>query len=842
MASRKQKRKQTSTSSKPIPRWILLSGASLILILLAVSLVTADWYYALPSDTKLTYVGANSCIECHKTEHEKWEGSYHDQAMDLASDDTVLGDFNDQEIEHYGITSKLFRRDGKYMINTEGPDGEMQDFEIKYVFGVSPLQQYMVEIEPPTPGSEEGSIGRVQVLRVSWDTKKKKWFYLSPPDVKEKLAVDDPLHWTGLTQNWNHYCADCHSTNLQKNHDLATNTFHTTFSEIDVSCETCHGPGSAHVKLAKAPSLFWDRNLGYGLKKLKGESTDAQLNQVETCGTCHSRRQVVCPDFQLGNDYYDQFSNELLSPHTYYCDGQIMDEDYVYGSFIQSKMFHKGIRCTDCHDPHSTKVKFEGNKLCTSCHQHPAGKYDSPAHHFHKTGSTGTSCVECHMPETTYMDVDPRRDHSIRIPRPDLSVNLGTPNACTQCHLDRADLPRDEHPEITRYDQWMALARGGDEKVREALAKVDQWALGAVDQWYGDNSKLPKEEHFAYKLAKAWSNEPDAGEGLIELVRDVQQPGIVRASGMMYLANYLNEDGVRTALRYLSDDDPQVRIAAIETLRDLPPVTPDIQGQVLDALMNRLTDEDRAVRTEAAWSLANQDAQALELRGKNQAFQSALAEAIKQLERDSDQPSAHLSLGVLYERMGDVNKAEKAYRTAIRIGPNFTGPRSNLVSLLEQRQKVEEQRMRQLVVQGNRAAAEAMTSDLAKRAVEIARFRLEELDNLKRDVSQQPDFAPLQYQFGSALYLAARNTSPENAEPFYNDALDAYRKAKELQPNSVQYAYMYALIAQYLERWDEADQAVADLLEMEPGNADFLGLKQQIDARYSPRREQEQQR
>lgn len=864
MASRKQKRKQSSDStpdpsvdsksksvpskkatrqkSQGIPRSVLAIGGGFLVLLVGMSLVGADWYYAMPTDTPLKYVGRTSCIECHQTQNHAWEGSDHDLAMDLASEETVLGNFDGAEIEHFGVKSRMFRQDGKYMINTEGPDGTPQDFEIKYVFGVRPLQQYMVEMEPPTPGSAPGSIGRVQVLRVSWDTTKKEWFYLSPPDVNEKLSVDDPLHWTGRTQNWNHYCADCHSTNVHKNFDLATNTYHTTFSEIDVSCETCHGPGSAHVELANATSLFWDRNLGYGLKTLKGDTTEAQINQVETCAACHSRREVICPTYQRGDNYYDQYSNELLAPHTYYCDGQIMEEDYVYGSFIQSKMFHKGIRCTDCHDPHTAKIKFEGNLLCTSCHQHPAGKYDTSAHHFHAVGSTGASCVECHMPETTYMEVDPRRDHSIRIPRPDLSVNLGTPNACTKCHLDKAELPREEHPEITRYDQWMTLARNGDEKVRAALAKVDQWALEAVEKWYGPTSKVPKEESFAYSLAHAWANEPDAGSSLQKLVKDPNQANIVRASAMMYLQNYLNEDSVKTALRYLSDDNPQVRIAAIDTLQEIRTLPRDLQGNVLDALMNRLTDKERAVRVQAAWALANQDPEAIKLRGKSEAFQRALNERIEQLERDGDQPSSFLSLGVLYERMGDISKAEQAYRTAIRIDPNFTGPRSNLINLLDVRQRQEENEMRQLAVSRNRAGAEAMIPQLQKRAGEIARLRFEELKNIERDVSQQPDFAPLQYQYGSALFLAGRNAPPDIAAELFADAFTAYKKAKQLQPNSVQYAYMYALICQHLERWEEGEQAVEDLLKLDPTNQEFLGLQQQMKAKYSPSQEQQQQR
>ena len=446
------------------------------------------------------------------------------------------------------------------------------------------------------------------------------------------------------------------------------------------------------------------------------------------------------------------------------------------------------------------------------------------------------------MPETTYMEVDPRRDHSIRIPRPDLSVNLGTPNACTKCHLDKADLPRAEHPEITRYDQWMTLARNGDEQVRAALAKVDQWALDAVDQWYGPTSKLPKEEPFAYPLAHAWANQPDAAEGLQKLVKNPNQPNIVRASAMMYLQNYLTEDSVKTALRYLSDESPQVRISAINTLQEIRALPRNLQGDVLDALMNRLTDKERAVRVQAAWALANQDPRALELRGKSADFQRALNERIEQLERDGDQPSSLLSLGVLYERLGDIAKAEQAYRTAIRIAPNFAGPRSNLVNLLETRQSQEERQMRQLAISGNRPAAEELAEVLQKRAGEILRLQLEDLKNIERDASLQPNSAPLQYQYGSALFLAGRKAHPELAAELFNKAFNAYQKAKQLEPNSEQYAYMFALICQHLERWEQGEQAVEDLLKLAPNNQEYRILQQQIKAKYSPSQEQQQQR
>ncbi len=408
-----------------------------------------------------------------------WQGSDHDLAMDVATPETVLGDFNDATLEHFGIISRMYRDGDRFCVTTEGPDGQLAEFEVKYVFGVEPLQQYMVEFDRPHDMPEH-EIARLQVLRLSWDTERQKWFYLSPPDVDERLLPNDPLHWTGVAQNWNHMCAECHSTNLQKNYDLATSTYHTTFSDMDVSCEACHGPGSVHVELASAKSPFWDRKLGYGLAQLKSKSSEPQLH---ACAPCHSRRNPIAPGYRSGENYYDHYANALLEPETYYCDGQIRDEVYVFGSFIQSKMYREGIRCTDCHNPHTTKVKFSDNTLCTSCHTHEA-KYDTPAHHRHKAGSAGASCVECHMPETPYMDVDLRRDHSLRIPRPDLSVQLGTPNACTGCHLEPENVAPDKRAGLEYYADWLQ-ARDGDNQVRDEIARVDRWAAEQVREWYG---------------------------------------------------------------------------------------------------------------------------------------------------------------------------------------------------------------------------------------------------------------------------------------------------------------------------------------------------------------------
>lgn len=507
---------RTSQATPPPPsptklkRPVVFAGAALLVL---VGGVFADYWSAKPLGIEAKYVGRSACIDCHRDQAEAFAGSHHDLAMDIATDDSVLGDFDDATLEHDGLTNRMFRDGKRFMVHTEGENGEMRDFEVKYVFGVEPLQQYMVEFDR-SENLRANEVPRLQVLRITWDTTEKRWFYLRPPDVDDKLEPDDPLHWTGVAQRWQTMCADCHSTNLKRNFDPQTTRYHTTFSEIDVSCEACHGPGSLHIELANSRSLFWDRHYGYGLARLKGEDAEPQL---QTCAPCHSRRGVLASGFHAGDPFSDHYALELLQDATYFADGQIKDEVYVYGSFIQSKMYHKGIRCTDCHDPHSLKLKAPGNQTCTSCHQHAAGKYDVPSHHHHVPGTAGAMCVDCHMPHRTYMDVDKRRDHSLRVPRPDLSVKLGTPNACSSCHvadqLESIDQPT--RGSLKEYADWQEAAEAGNQQVADAIELTDQWCDDACEQWYGkDRKKLP---HFSEPIVAFRRGEPGAVEELLRL-------------------------------------------------------------------------------------------------------------------------------------------------------------------------------------------------------------------------------------------------------------------------------------------------------------------------------------
>ena len=394
---------------------------------------------------------------------------------------------------------------------TEGASGAVEEFEIKYTFGVDPLQQYLVEF----PG------GRLQCLPLCWDARPRtqggqRWFHLYD---REHIAPDDILFWTRVSQNWNTTCAECHSTGLRKNFDSSTDTYRTRWSEVDVSCEACHGPGAAHVEWAQARARGETRpeipDLGLTIRLKEAEPATwtrdektgkprrtpplASPTQAEMCARCHSRRGLISEDYVHGASLLDTHALSLLEEDLYYPDGQILEEVYVYGSFLQSRMAQKGVVCTDCHDPHSARPHLEGDGLCTRCHA--AGTYASRSHHHHPPGSPGARCVECHMPARTYMVIDPRRDHSFQAPRPDLTSRLETPNACNGCHLDRST----------------------------------QWSVEHFHQWYGTG---PREKHFGETFAAAREGFPGLAADLIRLAKAPRQPAIVRATAVSLLDNY----------------------------------------------------------------------------------------------------------------------------------------------------------------------------------------------------------------------------------------------------------------------------------------------------------------
>jgi predicted CXXCH cytochrome family protein len=579
------------------------------------------------------FVGRAACIGCHAAEGKAWQGSHHDLAMQEAGDATVLGNFKNAEFRAGGVVTRFFRKDGRYTVRTDGPDGRLHDYEVKYTFGVDPLQQYLVEM----PG------GRLQALPIAWDTRPKaaggqRWFHLYP---NEKIDYRDELHWTGRNQNWNSMCAECHSTNVHKGYDAEKRTYSTTWSEIDVSCEACHGPGARHVAWAKhepgservgdkgleivldeRKGIGWGRDPQTGNPKRSAERRSDK--EIELCARCHSRRSELSEAYRYGAPLMDTHLPSLLEPRLYHADGQIDGEVYEYGSFLQSRMFQAGVTCSDCHEPHTSKPRAPGNGVCLQCHA--SERYETPKHHFHPANSAGASCVACHMPTKTYMVVHVRHDHSLRVPRPDESVRFGTPNACSGCHAD----------------------------------KPANWAAARVREWYGhDATGFQK---FAAPLHAARHYAVDAEAELVDLLREVSQPAIARGTAAQALGPWLSETSVASLQKTLTDADPLARLGALQALDALP------LEQRWPMASRVLDDPVRALRVLAAGALAGVPVDSIP--GNERAsLDRALDEYVAVQRFNSDQPSAWVNLGDVYGARGEAHQAEESYRTAIELDP-----------------------------------------------------------------------------------------------------------------------------------------------------------------------------
>ena len=679
------------------------------------------------AESGVAYVDDASCADCHAREHEAWSGSHHDLAMQEATAETVLGDFDGATFTHFGVTSRFFVRDGRFFVNTEGPDGRLADFELAYTFGVEPLQQYLAAF----PG------GRLQSLTIAWDTARGEWFHLYPD---QEITPDDPLHWTGRYQRWNVMCAECHSTHLRPNYDLESDTYRTTWAAIDVGCQACHGPGAAHVDLAlavpeevaspplpsgapgSAVSDDAPRAAALGLVGDLGASASAE---VHACAGCHSRRQRLTETDRAGRPFLDDFLPATLDEGLYHADGQIRDEVYVWGSFVQSRMHAAGVRCSDCHDPHRLGLRAQGDGVCLQCHRETPverfptltpGRYDTPDHHFHDPQSAGARCASCHMPARTYMQVDPRRDHGFRIPRPDLSAGLGTPNACTSCHEDRSA----------------------------------GWAADRAARWWG----APTEPHFAAALAAARAGDRDAEAPLLAVAGDGALPAIVRATAIEALRGY-GAEALRAIEAAIVDPDPLVRVSAAGGLGRLPPPR---RAAVLAPL---LEDAVRAVRVAAARGLAGVPRSALTA-AQRAAFDAARAELVNAQMAVADQPAAHLDLGLLAAGEGRLQDAEAAYGTALRLDSFFLPARFNLATLLNR--------------QGRNAEAEVVLRAGIDRVPDEGELhyslglllaeeqRLDEAaESLGRAAALIPDRVRVAYNHGLALETLGRLAAAETA-------------------------------------------------------------------------------
>ena len=710
------------------------------------------------------YVGRAACASCHANETKLWTGSHHDLAMQAANAATVLGDFGGARFEYHGVVSTFTKQGGRYLVQTDGADGALHDFEIAYTFGVDPLQQYLIAFPD----------GRLQALNVCWDTRPKelggqRWFHLYP---NENVAHDDILHWTGPYQNWNFMCAECHSTDVHKNYDAAKDTFATTWSEIDVSCEACHGPASEHVAWAEAkrdraaPASTGDRERslahastpggrGFAHASTRGlvaslresapgawvmdsstgiahrdrpRTSDAEL---EACARCHARRSQLDENWLPGHPLADTHRPALLERELYADDGQNKDEVYEYGAFLQSKMHAAGVTCTDCHDPHALALRPD-NSVCARCHA--TDRFDTAEHHHHEKGTKGSLCIQCHMPARDYMVVHTRHDHSFRVPRPDLTEKIGTPNACAACHADHSA----------------------------------SWAADAVARWR--KKKAPPPAHYGEALHLGRMDLPGASAALAALALDDKSPAIARASALELIGDHLDQTTLPAIAHALSGADPLVRLGAAVGLREAPV---EIRAKLLAPL---LRDPVRAVRVEVGRELATAPAADFASDTRD-ARDRALDEWIAVQRLAADRAESRLDLGALAAERREFDAAEREYRAAMRLCPRFPGSYLNLADVFREEQR------------------DADAERVLRAGLELV-----------------PNDPNLLAALGLALVREKRA----------GEALAPLEQAASLAPDEVRHAYVYAIALSSLKQNDRALAVLAAAHARHPGDRDVL--------------------
>jgi len=722
------------------------------------------------------FVGKETCMECHKVEYDLWEGSDHDLAMDYANDSTVRGDFNNAEFEYQEQIHKFYKRDNRYYVYTDGPDGDMQEFEVKYTFGVHPLQQYLVEFGG----------GKLQTLPLTWDTITSSWYHMAEAVYPhEEVGHTNWLHWTNQAQNWNGMCADCHSTNLKKGFDINTETFNTTWSEIDVSCEACHGPSSEHLIWANLPEMGRPEHTNYGLV-IKTSNIDNH-RYVDLCARCHTRRSALKDYDFLWNDLLDHMIPELVREPMYFADGQILEEDYVFGSFTQSRMYMEDVKCNDCHNVHSGKLVLEGNTLCLQCHR--SDVYDTYDHHFHKylggsgvpvvdkfgdeqSVGSGAQCINCHMPGRFYMGVDYRRDHSFRIPRPDLSEELGTPNACNQCHANKS---------------------------------ID-WAVEAIEEWYGKKRR----PHYGITLAEGHAGKPEAFIKLTGLASDDLYPPIVRATALSLIGENYPDTGYAVLKNSLKDFESLIRHTAVQFY-------PLNSMEHVHDLLSLLNDPVSAVRFETAVKLSIIPREQLP-QSRLRSLDAALLEYKHAMQYSGDFATSRHNLGNFFQNTGKPDSTIMNYLAALRIDDQFYPAKVNLAMVYN--------------TQGQNDKAEILLKDVVKNhpEVEDAWYSLglllaemqkytEAIDYLERAAGMMPDRPRIFYNLGLIYqHLGDHEKAERNL-----------KKCLALEPQN--FDFLLALADHFMKgkNFTKARPYAEKILELYPDNAAGQELLNIID-------------
>jgi predicted CXXCH cytochrome family protein len=471
-----------------------------------------------------------------------------------------------------------------------------------------------------------------------------------------------------------------------------------------------------------------------------------------------------------GAPFLNGYEPSLLLAGLYHNDGQILDEVYVWGSFVQSRMHAAGVSCRDCHDPHSAQLVAQGNALCTQCHD--SGTFDRETHYHHAAGTPGASCVDCHMASRNYMVIDGRRDHSFRVPRPDLVDVLKAPDACSACH-----------------------------------AEGSSWAAEQIAEWTGDKALPP---HPGEILARVRGGELEALDELEGLIKDEDASDIMRATAVFELGLRLEPPHMGTLIEAAHDSSALVRAAAARATEIMPP---ESRAPLIGHLLN---DDVRAVRVSAARSLAAAPLTSLDP-SLHVAHGRAVQEARNAELANGERPGSWLNLGVLEADLGHFEQAEQASRRAWKMDPDLVAAGVNLADILRMQGREEESR--EILI---KALERHPNNPSLHHALGLAWVRADNpehaVEHLAKAAAWDPSDPRLALVHGLCLSQLKR----------HGEAIFALENALQMAPTDgdLRLALIDSLRAQ--ERWNEALTHGQELLRQRPQDARVVQLLREI--------------
>ena len=646
---------------------LVLSFSIVLLNILSAAAIQAR-ETSLPDISHLSEAqAAKDCATCHPAETRRWRSSHHAGAMAEAvhlnqgrlqpDKQSLLGDFNNATATHLDLKANFKTIDGHPVMSLTR-SGKTTHHIVSYSFGVFPLQQYLTETDD----------GRWQVLPFFWDARSaedggQRWITLHP---QESISAADRLHWQQPLANWNGMCADCHSTGLVRNFSPAENRFDTKFSQISVSCGSCHGPQphtnnpiSSGSTAGFAPR-FPIGHPGKSAASQRPPSKEAAQSTLEICAGCHSLRSPLVDGIDPREPFLDQFAPALPAPVLYFPDGQAKEEVYVWGSFLQSRMHKEGVTCGNCHDPHSQKLVVEGNALCSQCHAKEI--YDVETHHRHKLGTEASQCVNCHMPVQTYMVVDDRRDHSFRVPDISASRKLNTPDPCTTCHINQSKSWAEQS--LADWQPSPATAKASSSN------RLWQQLQSGVALTPTEFAQLMQDPEVAeIKKASALTEQAKFNPQIKSLPATEGQPLLAVAVAHASAQMPLNQ---REALLgpMLNHKYRAVRIAAANQLRESVTNTTATSLSAQDfAQLKKVLEEANTADNISSWR-----GEGLLNRGLHQErggdLDSAIESYLQAIDRDPYFEPPYINLAELYRKQKDLRREQLLYTKALRAIPD----------------------------------------------------------------------------------------------------------------------------------------------------------------------------